>query len=101
MPGRGEPVLCTRKLPDPCMERLAERVELTLYRGEGAMPRDQLLREAAGKLGAITLLTDRIDDELLDAAGEQLKIVANYAVGFDNIDLPALTKRGVMASNTP
>ena len=101
MPGRGQPVLCTRKLPDPCMERLAERVELTLYRGEGAMPREELLREVPGKLGAIMLLTDRIDDELLDAAGEQLKIVANYAVGFDNIDLPALTKRGVMASNTP
>jgi glyoxylate reductase len=65
------------------------------------MPRDQLLAEAAGKAGAITLLTDRIDDEFLDAAGSQLKIVANYAVGFDNIDVDACTRHGVLASNTP
>jgi glyoxylate reductase len=55
----------------------------------------------AGKAGAITLLTDRVDDEFLDAAGPQLKIVANYAVGFDNIDVPACTRHGVLATNTP
>src|SRR5204862_4896619 len=54
-----------------------------------------------GKVGAVTLLTDKVDDEFLDAAGPQLVIVANYAVGFDNIDVAACTRRGVMASNTP
>jgi len=74
---------------------------MTLYDGEGAMARDQLLTGVAGKAGAITLLTDRVDDEFLDAAGPQLKIVANYAVGFDNIDVEACTRHGVLASNTP
>ena len=65
------------------------------------MPRTDLLRDVAGKVGAITLLTDRVDDEFLDAAGDQLLIVANYAVGFDNIDVDACSRRGVLASNTP
>ena len=94
-------MLVTRRLPAPAMERIAERCDVSLYEGEDAMPRDRLLREIAGKRGAVTLLTDRVDDELLDAAGEDLVIVANYAVGFDNIDLAACTARGVLASNTP
>lgn len=95
------PVLVTRRLPAPCMERLDERCDVTLHEGEDAMPRDALLRDVAGKRAAITLLTDRVDDELLDAAGPELEIVANYAVGFDNIDVTACTRRGVLASNTP
>jgi glyoxylate reductase len=95
------PVLVTRRLPQPAMDRIAERCHITLHEGENAMPRDRLLAEVAGELGAVTLLTDRVDDEFLDAAGEQLVIVANYAVGFDNIDVPACTSRGVLCSNTP
>ena len=49
----------------------------------------------------LTLLTDRVDDELLDAAGPQLKVVSNFAVGFDNIDVPACTRRGIPVGNTP
>jgi glyoxylate reductase len=95
------PVLVTRVLPERVMDRLERSCEVTVYRGPGAMPRDQLLAQVAGKAGAITLLTDRVDDEFLDAAGPGLRIVANYAVGFDNIDVEACTRRGVMASNTP
>jgi glyoxylate reductase len=95
------PVLVTRRLPAEAMGRIEARCDMTLYDGEGAMPRDQLLSEVAQKAGAITLLTDRVDDEFLDAAGPELKIVANYAVGFDNIDVEACTRRGVLASNTP
>lgn len=51
--------------------------------------------------GLVTMLTDRVDDELLDAAGPQLRAVANYAVGFDNVDVDACTRHGVVASNTP
>jgi glyoxylate reductase len=98
---QARPVLVTRKLPDPVMERLRTEVDLTLFEGPEAMPRDDLLSQVGGKVGAITLLTDRVDDEFLDAAGEQLVIVANYAVGFDNIDVPACTRRGVLATNTP
>jgi glyoxylate reductase len=94
-------VLVTRRLPQEALDRVGARCDVTLYDGEGAMPRDQLLAEVAGKAGAITLLTDRVDDEFLEAAGSQLKIVANYAVGFDNIDVDACTRHGVLASNTP
>jgi glyoxylate reductase len=83
------------------MERVAERFDADVWEGEGAMPRDDLLRRIPGKVGAITLLTEKVDDELLDAAGPGLVIVANYAVGFDNIDVDACTRRGVLATNTP
>src|SRR5919197_5767508 len=95
------PVLVTRRLPQPAMDAINARADVTLWEGEDAMPRDQLLAEAKGKVGAVTLLTDKVDDEFLDAAGDQLVIVANYAVGFDNIDLDAVTRRGVLATNTP
>jgi glyoxylate reductase len=95
------PVLVTRRLPAEALDRVGARCEMTLYDGEGAMARDRLLAEVAGKAGAITLLTDRVDEEFLDVAGPQLKIVANYAVGFDNIDVEACTRHGVLASNTP
>jgi glyoxylate reductase len=95
------PVLVTRRLPAPAMERIAERCEVALHEGDTAMPRDELLAAIRGKVGAVTLLTDKVDDEFLDAAGDQLVIVANYAVGFDNIDVPACTARGVLCSNTP
>ena len=51
--------------------------------------------------GVLTLLTDRVDDEFLDAAGPQLKVVSNYAVGFDNIDVAACARRGIPVGNTP
>jgi glyoxylate reductase len=63
--------------------------------------RDELLEHVAGKDGLMLMLTDRVDDELLDAAGPQLRVVANYAVGIDNIDLDACRRRGVVVSNTP
>ena len=95
------PVLVTRRLPQEALDRIAARCDMTLYDGQGAMPRDQLLMQVAGKAGAVTLLTDRVDDQFLDAAGPQLTIVANYAVGFDNIDVQACTRHGVLACNTP
>jgi glyoxylate reductase len=95
------PVLVTRRLPAEALDRVRDRCDMALYDGEGAMPRDRLLREAAGRAGAITLLTDRVDEEFLDAAGPRLAVVANYAVGFDNIDVEACTRHGVLACNTP
>jgi glyoxylate reductase len=94
-------VLVTRRLPQEALDRIDARCAVTLYDGDGAMPRGQLLAQVAGKAGAITLLTDRVDDEFLDAAGPHLAIVANYAVGFDNIDVDACTRHGVLSSNTP
>ncbi|MFC5112286.1 hypothetical protein ACFPQC_68850, partial [Kibdelosporangium philippinense] len=60
-----------------------------------AMPRDEFLKRANGKDGLLTMLSERVDAELLDAAGPQLKIVANHAVGYDNIDVAECTRRGV------
>ncbi|HEV8420992.1 MAG TPA: D-glycerate dehydrogenase, partial [Actinomycetota bacterium] len=96
MSGERWPVLVTRRLPQPALDRIAGKTTMTLYEGDGAMPRDQLLAEVKGKVGAVTLLTDKVDDEFLDAAGDQLVIVANFAVGFDNIDVPACTRRGIL-----
>lgn len=101
MAGTRPPVLVTRRLPAEALDRVEARCDMTLHDCEDAMARDELLTAVAGKAGAITLLTDRVDDEFLDAAGSQLKIVANYAVGFDNIDVDACTRHGVLASNTP
>lgn len=94
------PVLVTRRLPDVAMEAVGARCDVDVWDMEGAIPRDELLRRLPGKAGAITLLTEKVDAEFLDA-GSDLKVVANYAVGFDNIDVQECTRRGVPASNTP
>ncbi|MDQ3405595.1 MAG: D-glycerate dehydrogenase [Actinomycetota bacterium] len=95
-------ILLTRVLVPEAMAALEGTCALDLYNGPPtAIPRDELLRRAKGKDGLLTLLTERVDAELLDAAGPQLKIVANYAVGFDNIDVPECTKRGILVTNTP
>jgi glyoxylate reductase len=94
-------VLLTRRLPEIVMDRLERECDLSVWAEDAAMPRDGLLVQAAGKRALVTLLTERVDDELLDAAGEQLLIVANYAVGFDNVDVAACSRRSVMVSNTP
>ena len=84
------------------MDAILERCDADVWDGPPeAIPRDELLRRIGGKLGAVTLLTERIDAEFLDAAGPELRIVANHAVGFDNIDVEECTRRGVMATNTP
>src|SRR5262249_13635997 len=71
------------------------------HHSEWPPARRELLLRSAGCDGLMTMLSDRIDDELLDAAGPRLRIIANFAVGFDNIDVPACTRRGVIVSNTP
>lgn len=68
---------------------------------DSPVERTELLSRIRGAEAAITVLTDRVDAEFLAAAGPALKIVANYAVGFDNIDLPACRSRGVVVTNTP
>lgn len=94
-------VFVTRIIPDAGLDRVREACEVDLWTEELPPPRDELLRRVDGVDGLLSLLTDRVDDELLDAAGPQLKVVSNFAVGFDNIDVPALTKRGIPAGNTP
>lgn len=64
-------------------------------------PRERLLDDVRGADALITLLTERVDQELLDAAGPQLRVVANCAVGYDNVSVAAATARGVVVTNTP
>ncbi len=94
-------VYCSRRVPVPVRVELERLFELELHDSERPPPREELLAAAAGRDGLLTMLTDRVDGELLDAAGPQLRVVANFAVGYDNVDVPAATARGVLVSNTP
>jgi lactate dehydrogenase-like 2-hydroxyacid dehydrogenase len=98
----GKPrVFVARKIPDDGIDRIFEACDARVWEDELPPPRAALLDAIRGCDGVLTLLTDRVDDEFLDAAGSQLKVVSNYAVGFDNIDVPAVTRRGIPAGNTP
>jgi glyoxylate reductase len=94
-------VLITRPIMDAPLDRLRERCDATVHENEFGIPREELLKVVAGRDAIVTMLTEKVDAEFLDAAGPQLKIVANHAVGFDNVDLDACTAAGVLASNTP
>ncbi len=94
-------VLVTRQLPPAAMELLHESFDLTVNPHDGPMPRAELLKAIPGQAGLLSLLVDKVDAELLDAAGYGLRMVANYAVGYNNIDLEAATSRDVAVSNTP
>ena len=101
MSGDRPRVFVARIIPDEGLDPVREACEVDLWEDELPPPRDELLRRVAGIDGLLSLLTDRVDDELLDAAGPQLRVVSNFAVGFDNIDVPACTRRGIPAGNTP
>ncbi len=94
-------VFATRRFPDRVRVELERSFDLDLHDSEWPAEREELLRRVAGKDGLMLMLTDRVDDELLEATGPQLRVVANYAVGIDNIDLEACRRRGVVVSNTP
>lgn len=82
-------------------KKLEEHFEVEYWMGEERPSREEFLKRVAGKDALVCLLTEKIDDETLDAAGPSLRIVANVAVGYDNIDVPACTKRNVAVTNTP
>jgi len=94
------PVLLTRRIPSAVLGRLEAACDVDLYAGDAAIPRAELLKRVAGKQALLCLLTDRVDEEVL-AAGADLRIVANIAVGCDNINLPAARARGIVVTNTP
>ena len=94
-------VVVTGRVPDAAIEKLRAAHEVEMWPDPEPIGREELLRRVAGADAVVSLLTERIDAELLDAAGPQLKVVANVAVGYDNIDVPACTERSVVATNTP
>ena len=93
--------LVTRKLPSAVISKLEAACDVDLYVGSSAISRDELLQRVKGVDAIVCLLTDAIDAAVLDAAGPQLKIVANVAVGYNNIDIAACRARGIAATNTP
>ena len=94
-------VLVTRRLPSSVISRLEEVFDVDLYTGSAAIAREELLQRVAGKDALICLLTDTIDAAVLDAGGPSLKVVANVAVGYNNIDVAACRERNIVVTNTP
>jgi glyoxylate reductase len=93
-------LLATRPLFDAARQILQEKCEVEYWPQEERISREELFRRTKDKQGLVCLLTERVDEELLRGA-PKLRIVANVAVGFDNVDVPACTKRGVAVTNTP
>jgi glyoxylate reductase len=90
----------TRRVPTSVVERLRAHVEVDLHEGPDDLTRDELLRRVAGKQALMAVLTNTVDATLLDA-GRELRIVANIAVGYDNVDVAAAAARGIVVTNTP
>ena len=93
-------VFVTRELPGEALDRLRSEHEVDVWEGELPPSREQLAERAARAEGLLTLLTDRVDAELLDRLPD-LRAVANFAVGTDNIDLAECGRRGIAVGNTP
>jgi lactate dehydrogenase-like 2-hydroxyacid dehydrogenase len=88
-------------IPSERLDSVRAICELDVWDGELPPARSNLLERVSGCTGVITLLSDRVDDAFLDAAGPGLRVVSNYAVGYDNIDIAACARRGVLVGNTP
>jgi glyoxylate reductase len=95
-------IFVTRKIPGKALEKLTgSDYDVEISEFDRPLEEEELVEKAKGADALLTLLTDRIDSDLMDVAGPQLKIVSNYAVGFDNIDMKAATDRGIVVTNTP
>ena len=94
-------VYVTRRIPDAGLARLRETCDVTVWRKPLPPRRDTLLGEVRGCAGLVTMLSDKVDETVLRAAGDDLKVVANYAVGYNNVDVAACRDRGVAVGNTP
>jgi glyoxylate reductase len=94
-------VFVTSRIPDEGVNLLRKRKNVTvdLFTGSERIPRKELLKRVHGATVILPKLTEKIDAEVMDAAGPQLKLIANYAVGFDNIDITEAKQRGISVSN--
>lgn len=94
-------IFVTREIPDEGLKMLKrnKQLKIEIYEKDRIMSRAELLRRVKGKDILLTMLTEKIDREVMDSAGPSLKMIANYAVGFDNIDLKEATKRNIIVTN--
>jgi glyoxylate reductase len=93
-------ILVTRRLPSSVLDKLRQVAEVDVYAGDAAIPPGELRARAADKDALIALLTDAIDRDVIDAA-PKLKVIANVAVGFNNVDVAHARSRGIVVTNTP
>lgn len=94
-------VYVTRRIPDAGLDLLREAgIDFAMNPNDRVLTRDELLANVAGRDGVLCLLTDTIDEEVMDAA-RGCNVFANYAVGFNNVDVAAATERGIIVTNTP
>jgi len=96
-----EKVFVTRRIPEKGLEMLRKEYTVELWPGEMPPTPDELLEKVTGAAGILCLLTDKIDAAVMDAAGAGLKVISNFAVGYDNIDIHEATRRGIAVGNTP
>jgi glyoxylate reductase len=94
-------VFITRAIPEKGFEIIRDYCDVDVWPHELPPTRAELLQRVRGMDGLLCLLTDKIDGEVMDAAGPQLKVISNHAVGFDNIDVNAATARKIPVGNTP
>lgn len=95
-------VVITNKIPQSAVDALRAEHDVVFYHDtDDCITREACLEAVRDADAVVTLLTEKVDDEFLDACGDQLKVVANVAVGYNNIDVPACERRGVIATNTP
>ena len=94
-------VLITRRLPGASVARLAARHDVDLHSGELPLSIDELHERLDGKAGVVVVLGGRMDRPAIDAAGPSLKIIANVAVGYDNLDVAYAASKGIVCTNTP
>src|SRR3989338_5661806 len=95
-------IFITRQIPEAGINLLKEKgYEVAVSPHDRVLTREELLGGVKGVDAILSLLTDKIDAAVMDSAGKQLKIIANYAVGYDNIDVKAASDRGIIVTNTP
>ena len=93
-------IFLTRKIPEPGLEILRKEYDVEVFPYDRAPTKQEIINGIKGKNGLLCLLTDLIDEEVINSE-PNLKMIASYAVGYDNIDIKAATKRGIPVSNTP
>lgn len=94
-------VFISRKIPPNGITTASQRCDVEVWPGDGPPSRSQLLQKIAGCDGVLSLLSDRMDAEAMDAAGPNLKVISNFAVGFNNVDVDEANRRGIHVGNTP
>ncbi|MBS3816340.1 MAG: D-glycerate dehydrogenase [Candidatus Thermoplasmatota archaeon] len=93
-------VFVSREIPEPGLKKLRKRYEVQVSKKPRNLTKEELVENVAGKDALLCLLTDTIDRDVIKA-GDELKVISNYAVGYDNIDVKAATERNIAVTNTP